>query len=75
MNPLQNYLYYSLFHFLISGVGAWVENASGQVLDQTDSLCNANLLLLSELGSQTTLPRVGMVHGRWLCALLDNNKQ
>lgn len=65
----------SLFNFLVSGVGARVEDASGQVLDETNSLGNADLLLLSQLVSQTTLPGGGMIHWHWLGALLGKKEQ
>lgn len=61
---------YTLFNFLVRGVRAWVEDSSGQVLDETDSLGNADLLLLSQLASQTTLTWGGMVHWHWLGVLL-----
>ena len=61
---------HTLFHFLVGGVGAGVEDTFGQVLDETDSLGDANLLLLRQLVSQTTLTWVGMVHWQWLGTLL-----
>lgn len=76
MIPFQNYSSKgSLFHFLFRWIGAWVEDASGQVLDQTDSLCNADLLLLSQLTCQTTLPWVGMVNWQRLCVFLGQKEQ
>lgn len=66
---------YSLFHFLVGGVGARVEDTFGQVLDETDSLGDANLLLLGQLVSQTTLTWVGMVHWQWLGTLLEKRNR
>lgn len=61
----------SLFNFPVGGVGARVKNASGQVLDQTNSLGNADLLLFGQLASQTTLAWGEMVHWNRLGALLE----
>lgn len=66
---------HSLFNFLVRGVGTRVEDASGQVLDETDSLGNADLLLFGQLASQTTLPWGGVVHRQWLGALLEKTQQ
>lgn len=65
----------SLFNFLISGIRARVEHAFGQVMDETDSLGNADLLLLCQLVSQTTLPWSGMVYWHRLVALLEKKEQ
>lgn len=57
-----NHADHALFHFLLRGVRAWVEDASWQMLDETNSLGDADLLLLSQLASQTTLTWGRMVH-------------
>jgi len=75
--PIQHiYLYICdpLFNFLVRGVGARLEDAFGQVMDETDPLGNADLLLLSELVRQATLPRGGMVHLHRLGALLEGKQ-
>lgn len=61
---------HTLFNFLVRGVRAGVEDASGQVMDETDALGDADLLLLGQLASQTTLTWGGMVHWHWVGALL-----
>lgn len=38
---------YTFFNFLVRWVRAWVKDASGQVLDETDALSDADLLLFS----------------------------
>lgn len=57
---------HTLFHFLVSRVGAEVEDSSGQVVDEADALGDADLLLLGQLAGQATLTRGGMVHGLFL---------
>lgn len=57
-----NHADHTLFHFLLRGVRAWVEDASWQMLDETNSLGDADLFLLSQLASQTTLAWGWMVH-------------
>lgn len=66
---------YTLFNFLVRWVRAWVKDAFGQVLDETDSLGNTDLLLLGQLVSQTTLAWGGMVHWHWLDALLVGRRR
>lgn len=62
--------FHSLLHFLVRGVRAGVVDASGQVLDEADSLGDADLLLLCQLAGQAALPRGGVVHWQGLGALL-----
>lgn len=64
----------SLFDFLLRGIRPRVEDAFGQVLDQSDSLSDADLLLLGQLTGQATLPWGGMVHWRRLGLFLGNRK-
>lgn len=64
-----------LFNFLVRGVRAWVEDASGQVVDEANALGNADLLLLCQLASQSTLSWGGMVHWHRLAALLQKEEQ
>lgn len=64
-----------LFDFLLSGIRARVKDAFGQMLDESDSLSDADLLLLGQLTGQATLPWVGMVHWGRLCLFLGNWKQ
>lgn len=66
---------HTLFNFLVRGVGARVKDAFGQMLDEADSLGNADLLLLGQLVSQTTLPWGGMVHWHRLVALLVGRRR
>lgn len=61
---------HTLFNFLVRGIGARVEHASGQVLDEAYALGNADLLLLSQLTGQTTLTGGGMVHWHWWLGVL-----
>lgn len=76
--PLSNdsiTVQHSLSNFLLRGVRTRIEDTSGQVMDETDPLGNANLLLLSQLAGQTTLTRSGMVHWHWLGMLLEMKEQ
>lgn len=66
---------HTLFNFLVRGVWAWVEDAFGQVMDEADSLSNADLLLFGQLVSQTALPWGGMVHWHRLGALLVGRRR
>lgn len=65
----------SLFNFLVRGVRARVEDASGQVLDETNALGNADLLLLGQLAGQTMLARGGVVHLHRWGPLLEDEEQ
>lgn len=63
-----------LFDFLLRGIGSWVKDAFGEMLDQSDSLSDTDLLLLGQLTGQATLPWVGMVHWERLCLFLGNRR-
>lgn len=64
----------SLFDFLLRGIRPWVEDAFGQMLDESDSLSDADLLLLGQLTGQATLPWGGVVYWRRLGLFLGNRK-
>lgn len=68
--PLRKASWALLFHFLMGWIGSRLIDAFGQVLDETNPLCNANLLLLGQMTGQTSLTWVGMVHWKRLVALL-----
>lgn len=61
---------HTLFNFLLRGVGAWVEDAPGEVVDESDALSDADLLLLSQLAGQAALSWVGVEHWHRLGTLL-----
>ena len=64
----------SLFDSLFSGVRAGVKVASGEVLDKTDALCNADLLLLGQLAGETTLTCIWVVDWQRLYASLQKKQ-
>lgn len=64
-----------LFNFLVGGVSAQVKDAFGEVMDETNSLSDADLLLLGQLVSEATLSWGGMVHLHRLLALLGRKQQ
>lgn len=55
---------YSLFDFLVRGLRAGVEDASGEVMDEANPLGDTDLLLLCQLAGQARLTRGGVVHWR-----------
>lgn len=61
---------HTLFHFLLGGVGARVEDTSGQMLDEADTLGDADLFLLRQLAGQTTLAWRGVIDRQRLRVLL-----
>lgn len=54
---------HSLSDLLLRGVPAGVVHALREVLDEPDSLCDANLLLLSQLSGQSCLAGCWVVDG------------
>lgn len=46
---------YSLSNFLFRAVSSWVVHAFGEVLDESDPLGDADLLLFCQLGGQSRL--------------------
>lgn len=54
----------TLFDFLVRGLRAGVEDASGEVVDEANPLGDTDLLLLCQLAGQARLTRGGVVHWR-----------
>lgn len=55
---------YILFDFLVRGLRAGVEDASGEVVDEANPLGDTDLLLLCQLAGQARLTGGGVVHWR-----------
>lgn len=51
---------HTLFYFLLRGIRARVKDTFGKMVDESDTLSDADLLLLGQLGGQTTLTWCGM---------------
>ena len=62
-----------LSDLLLRAVLASVVHALGEVVDEPDALCDADLLLLGQLGGQASLTGGGMVH-RHIGLLLEDKR-
>lgn len=49
------HFFYSLSNFLFRAISSWVVHAFGEVLDESNSLGDADLLLFCQLGGQSRL--------------------
>lgn len=54
---------YSLSDFLFRAIPPWIIHALGKVMDESDALGNADLLLFSQLSGQASLARCWVIDG------------
>lgn len=70
----STHIFDPLFNFLVGGVSAQVKDAFGEVMDETNSLSDADLLLLGQLGGQSGLAGRRVVD-RHVDLLLGNRRE